>query len=202
MARRPAAPPARTVLGPGDWVRAALAALQRGGPVAVAVEPLARQLGVTKGSFYWHFQDRTHLLEAALAAWEQDMGRDLALRFEGIRDPKRRLRVLLFAAFEDRDNGLLFAALTASGDDPRVGPVLRRVSESRMALATTSLRALGFGPEEARRRAVALYSAYAGYFSLLRAAPEAVAEVGDLSTYVKTLADALLPPGPPRRRRE
>ncbi|HXD53500.1 MAG TPA: helix-turn-helix domain-containing protein, partial [Solirubrobacteraceae bacterium] len=59
-------------LTPEDWERAALAAIRDGGPEAVAVEPLARRLGVTKGSFYWHFANRDGLLGAAIARWEAD----------------------------------------------------------------------------------------------------------------------------------
>src|SRR4051812_49828529 len=54
-----------------DWIAAGLKALARGGPEAVRVEPLARELGATKGSFYWHFQDRAALLQALLDDWER-----------------------------------------------------------------------------------------------------------------------------------
>src|SRR5207247_4105060 len=50
-------------LGKDDWLRGARLALLREGPNGVRVEPLARELGVTKGSFYWHFHDREDLLE-------------------------------------------------------------------------------------------------------------------------------------------
>ena len=47
------------------WEEAALAALETQGVAGVAIEPLARALGVTKGSFYWHFVDRAALLQAS-----------------------------------------------------------------------------------------------------------------------------------------
>src|ERR1700760_2779343 len=53
-----------------DWAAAALDALLSEGPAGVAVQPLARRLGATKGSFYWHFRSRDDLLRAALARWE------------------------------------------------------------------------------------------------------------------------------------
>ena len=55
-----------------DWLRAARLALLRRGPHGVRVEALARSLGVTKGSFYWHFKDRRELLEALLREWEDE----------------------------------------------------------------------------------------------------------------------------------
>src|SRR5690606_34135016 len=54
-----------------DWAQAALELIAEQGVAAVAVEPLARRLGVTKGSFYWHFPSREALLVAALERWEQ-----------------------------------------------------------------------------------------------------------------------------------
>src|SRR4029077_16472970 len=49
-----------------------------GGIDTVRVEPLAKALGITKGSFYWHFADRRALLDAMLDAWMQ--GRFAAIR--------------------------------------------------------------------------------------------------------------------------
>src|ERR671919_474246 len=53
------------------WIDQGLQALAAGGPGAVRIEALARTLGVTKGGFYWHFDDRRALLEEVLDAWEQ-----------------------------------------------------------------------------------------------------------------------------------
>jgi len=193
--RKPAEP-----LSPEVWVRAAQALIVREGVSAVAVEPLAQALGVTKGSFYWHFDNRDALIKAALTDWEQDQSADVVARYGGIADPRRRLRVLLFAAFEDVENGLFFAALALSGEDPRVAPFLRRATERRLAFGTEAFMALGLTEVEARQRALLAYAAYAGYFQLLRATPKAVKAVTDLSGYVRQLADALVPPQKAPRR--
>jgi len=55
-----------------DWLRAARLALLRGGSSEVRIERLARELRVTKGSFYWHFEDRKDLLEHLVREWEAD----------------------------------------------------------------------------------------------------------------------------------
>jgi AcrR family transcriptional regulator len=64
--------PARIVaLQPDDWIRVAQARLAGHGVESVRVEVLARDLVVSKGSFYWHFRDRSELLERLLARWEE-----------------------------------------------------------------------------------------------------------------------------------
>jgi AcrR family transcriptional regulator len=57
-------------LGREDWVEAGLRLLARGGATALRVEAAARELSVTKGSFYWHFQDRDDWCAAILGYWE------------------------------------------------------------------------------------------------------------------------------------
>jgi AcrR family transcriptional regulator len=175
------------------WCKAAVGLIIREGVQALAVEPMTRELGVTKGSFYWHFENRDALVHETLKRWELDQTRDLFARFGGITDPLSRLRILMFAAFEDVENGLLFAALSSSSEDPRVQPYLQRVSEQRLQYVTDSFQALDFPPDEARRRALFAYSSYVGYFHLLRAIPDRVKGVSDLSAYVHYLADSLAP---------
>src|SRR6266702_3197870 len=54
-----------------SWIEEGLRALAAGGPDAVRIELLARALGVTRGGFYWHFDDRRGLLEEILDTWER-----------------------------------------------------------------------------------------------------------------------------------
>jgi AcrR family transcriptional regulator len=176
-----------------SWVKAATRLIAQEGVQAVAVEPLAQRLGVTKGSFYWHFRNRDELVQAALEAWEQDQSADVVTRYAGIADARRRLRVLLFAAFEDVENGTFFAALSVSSEDPRVQPYLHRATERRLAFGRMAFQDLGLTEAEARERALLAYAAYAGYFQLLRSTPEAVMSVTDLSSFVRRLAEALVP---------
>lgn len=70
QAAEPFAKQLRTRLGPEDWVRAARESLIAGGIAAVKIERLASDLGVTIGSFYWHFQNRQALLSALLNDWK------------------------------------------------------------------------------------------------------------------------------------
>src|SRR5690606_6204362 len=77
-----------------DWAQAALDLIAEQGVAAVAVEPLARRLGVTKGSFYWHFPSREALLQAALERWEHVEQEAVFGALERVPDPRERLRAL------------------------------------------------------------------------------------------------------------
>src|SRR5215213_5696405 len=122
----------REALTAADWTEAALAALARGGLSAVAVEPLAKELGATKGSFYWHFADRQALLEATLELWERRDTDQVIAAIDETQDAQTRLRNLLRLAFTsviDRSTGgagTVELALQASASHPLVAPTLSR----------------------------------------------------------------------------
>src|SRR6476646_5521740 len=79
-----------------DWITAALAAIADAGRAAVGVEPLAVRLGATKGSFYWHFENRDALLEAAISRWEQETTTDVVAEITAARDaPASQFRRLV-----------------------------------------------------------------------------------------------------------
>ena len=62
----------KTRLSPDLWLDAGLTALAAEGPGAIAAEPLARRLGTTKGSFYWHFKDVPAFHHALLRHWQSE----------------------------------------------------------------------------------------------------------------------------------
>ena len=155
-----------------DWITAALAAIADGGLAAVGVEPLAARLGATKGSFYWHFQNRDALLEAAIRRWEQETTTDVAAEITAAPgDPASQFRRLVVSVIERAEQDRVGPALLASAAHPAVAPALGRVTAARLNLITTVLRRLGFPAAEARRRALLAYSAYLGHGQLAHSTP-------------------------------
>ncbi|MGD0453543.1 MAG: helix-turn-helix domain-containing protein [Solirubrobacteraceae bacterium] len=155
-----------------DWERAALQAISDGGLAAVAVEPLARRLGVTKGSFYAHFSDREELMVAALRRWEQvhiDSFTAVADRFQ---DPAERLKALIELATSAARGHTVISRLLLESDDPRVRAALRRITEFRLAHLDATFRELGMSRGMAAHRATIAYAAYIGLLQLAREAPE------------------------------
>ena len=64
-----AASPRAPRLGVDDWLDAAFALLVSDGVAEVKITRLCEQLGVTKGSFYWHFADIDELMTAIADRW-------------------------------------------------------------------------------------------------------------------------------------
>ena len=111
---------------------------------SVAVEPLARRLGITRGSFYWHFKDRRALLEATLERWERESTEAVISATRQVADPLERFVRLAEEAFgeaprdDDSSGGDIFRrrafelAVSDAADDPVARPFLRRVTERRI----------------------------------------------------------------------
>jgi AcrR family transcriptional regulator len=155
------------------WVRAALEAIADGGLAAVAVVPLAARLGVTKGSFYWHFQDRDALVEAAVAEWEESHTATVIAQIEAAStDPLQQLRVLIKRVSALAAGDRVELALLATAGHPAVKPVLDRVARRRLDFIADLLERLGFSRTDARRRALLAYTSYLGYAQAVHATPE------------------------------
>ncbi len=179
-------------LSRSDWTEAGLAALAQTGLAGVAVDPLARQLGATKGSFYWHFSNRDELIAATLALWEQRHTADVIAAIEAISDPRERIGALARFAYEraTRDSNPQ-AGVLAAASDSRVAPVLERATASRLAFLERLYRELGVEPEAARRHARLAYAMYVGMVDLRRAAPAALKPEEDLDDQVELMIQAL-----------
>ena len=192
MAPRKASTSGDTQLEPADWELAALAAIETGGLEAVAVEPLARKLGVTKGSFYWHFKNRDALLAAALARWEARYTEGIIAALSQVSDPRDRLERLITQVNLSEGAARFHAALTASADHPVVRPVLARVTARRLDYLVEAFRGIGLTPALARRRALLAYTAYIGLTHLAREAPAELPQGRARAEYVRHVVDTLL----------
>lgn len=175
------------------WAQAALEAMASGGLDAVAVEPLARRLGVTKGSFYWHFPNREALLRAALALWERSETDDILQRVGPEPDPYLRIVKLFKAANSSYRSGRLYLAIAAAEDKPMVQEVVRRVSERRMAYLFDCYRALGYQELQARHWARFAYATFMGNLQIGRDTPDLMPSGEEFSEYVKLMIRVLIP---------
>jgi AcrR family transcriptional regulator len=169
-----------------QWLRAGLEALRKGGVAAVRVERLAADVGVTKGSFYWHFRDRGALLDALLEFWSREM---TDAEFERIHGLRAGLAARLLALAEDvleKGMGRYDPAIRAWGrTDRKVAAAVAQVDRRRVRALTGFFEEGGFGAAEARTRARLFYT-------LLLGEPQVRAparEPGELERMVKILSE-------------
>ena len=183
----------RRTLSTQDWADAALDAIAEGGVEGLAVERLARTLGVTKGSFYWHFDNRNALLSAALQRWERQQTEEVIARAEVEQDPRARIDRLFRGADGSKRAGQLYLAFAVASNDPLVGAVVQRVNQRRIHFMVSSYAAMGLGPEAARQRAVLAYSVYLGTLQLRRDAPELIPTGPEFHAYMDYISEVLIP---------
>lgn len=81
-----------------DWIAAGFRALARDGAGALRAEKLARDLGTTKGSFYWHFADLAAFKAQMIAFWEFKVATEVMGTLSDELDPHKRLAALAQAA--------------------------------------------------------------------------------------------------------
>ncbi|HXG27340.1 MAG TPA: TetR/AcrR family transcriptional regulator [Nevskiales bacterium] len=184
----------RKTLTADDWAAAALDAIARDGIDAVAVEPLARRLGVTKGSFYWHFANREALLMAALALWERKETEETFAAVRREPDPRVRIQKLFASVHAGERAARLYQALSAAAaHDPRIKAVVQRASERGLQFLNDCYRALGLSARDAAQWAMMAYSVYLGTLQVRRDQPGALPAGSDYQAYVQFLTQNLLP---------
>ncbi|MBA3264624.1 MAG: TetR/AcrR family transcriptional regulator [Thermoleophilaceae bacterium] len=157
----------KRLLNRQDWTRAALDSLAEGGVAGVAIDRLAKQLGASRGSFYWHFRDRRELIDAALEQWEREDTTELIPDAEAISDPVERLRYVFREVYE-RPADEIEIALAAAADDPLVASAFARVTHARLQFLRRIFVELGLEDHEADDRAWLAYAFYIGHHHLGR----------------------------------
>ncbi|MDQ2702301.1 MAG: TetR/AcrR family transcriptional regulator [Pseudomonadota bacterium] len=185
------AKPAR--LSADDWAQAALELIAEQGVAAVAVEPLARRLGVTKGSFYWHFPSREALLVASLERWEQVEQEEVFGQLEAIPDPGQRLRALFDLVAHEARSHIIYSELLKALDHPVVRPVIERVSARRLEYLTASFRQAGLNRADAQHRARLAYAAYVGFLQLNLQMQQPRLQHEEFEAYVEHVMATLIP---------
>lgn len=150
-----------------DWIRGASRQLAEGGVASIRVEPLAKALGVSKGSFYWHFEDRAALLTSVAEAWEQQHTLAVIHRVDELAStPEGRLWALFEEAFGAPlgADGMETALRAWAATDNAIKKLVRRVDRRRLRYVTNLLRDAGVEEGEAARRADLIYCTMVGEF--------------------------------------
>ena len=171
MEKRTAQRPREGALDRAAWIKGALAALADEGHAGLRVELLAKRLGVTKGSFYWHFANRQNLVEAVLDEWKTGRIRDIQKQTSAA--PGEELAALrhtidVYSEVRNRKGLPIELAIREwARRNARAASVVEEVDAERLTCAARLFEKLGLTTAEAAARSVLLY-AYVFGFSLMR----------------------------------
>jgi AcrR family transcriptional regulator len=136
-----------------DWLRAAMAVLRTRGIGGVRVLPLAKKLGVSRGSFYWHFENQQDLRNSMLDWWHREMTDTIIEQTSSMRGSAEKR--LIFAAeliLRDGYNRYDPAIRSWAAGDKKAAKVMRRVVKKRLDYIFSLFREAGFSAAEARAR--------------------------------------------------
>jgi len=152
------------------WTRAAFDSFTCEGIAEISIEKLAKELGATRGSFYWHFKDRSDLIDAVLRQWQRitlNVMRDL----ECISEPKERLAALLSASFEDEAWVKRELDLLSNASDPQIHQIVQAHTQERLAFIQDCLVQVGRKPSLALEQAAQSWALWVGASTLVSTMP-------------------------------
>lgn len=138
-----------------DWIDAAWIALSEGSLDTVKVDPIARRLKVTRGSFYWHFKNRQDLIDAVVDRWLYRLGRTTAVHH--LIDSEKPPADRLWDVFEyvvrmvSGPQSVFFRVAAAS--DPQLLQRIQREDEDRIQAYAQIFSAMGLDEVRAQRMA-------------------------------------------------
>jgi len=162
-----------------DWLDQGLRALARSGFPALKAEPLAKAMGVSRGSFYWHFADIGAYHAAILKHWREVAAEQIIANLEAASGDDNPLQLLLRRAFGTRP-ALENAVRTWATVDPAARSAVQAIDRRRLGYVENLLGASGLPADVARPRAQILYWAFLGFALSDRPLPQArQAEVVD-----------------------
>ncbi len=148
---------------PDDWVQAATEVLVDGGVDLVRVDVIAKRMGMTRGSFYWHFKDREDLLQRILQGWRDAATEQVTRRFSNAAsNPRDLLHEVLSLPFRGRSALRAGRVELAIRDWARRDTLARQAVDeadnTRISYISQCFSALGFSIPQARHRAGILYA--------------------------------------------
>ena len=152
-------------LGREDWLVAALDVLSKDGIERVKVEPLAAYLGVTKGSFYWHFKNREALLTQMVDYWEKAQNEIIDRLGKSAIEPKQRLlNVLQFIGRKDSRHDVSIRAWARHNG--YADKAISHIDGRRLMFCEKLFAQMGFTGEEIKLRARLVYYYQVGEYTV------------------------------------
>jgi AcrR family transcriptional regulator len=145
-----------------DWLDQGLKTLAESGFTALKAEPLAKAMGVSRGSFYWHFADVDAFHAAVLAHWREVAAEQIIAGIEAAVGNEGPIELLLRRTF-GRKPALESAIRSWATLSPVARTAVQAIDRRRLSYVESLLEASGIPSDIARPRAQILYWAFLGF---------------------------------------
>jgi AcrR family transcriptional regulator len=155
-----------------DWLDQGLKTLAQNGFTALKVEPLAKAMGVSRGSFYWHFADIGAFHAAILKHWREVAAEQIIANVEAAAKDQDPLALLLRRVFGEKLT-LESAVRTWATVDTVARAAVQAIDQRRLGYVESLLKQSGLPADIARARAQILYWAFLGFALSDRPLPKA-----------------------------
>ncbi len=159
--------PGSTRLTVDDWIQAGYSLLADEGLQALKIERLCEQLGVTKGSFYWHFSSMAGYRAALIESWAEQRGDEHAV-YHQIQDlpPREQLSQMVMALVGPRHWKLERTMREWARTDRSVAASVDAADRRVVKRVRRAFLDLGFSPEQADLRAYTTFAAGIGFLQI------------------------------------
>ena len=159
----------RVRLSRADWLAAARRIFVRTGIDEVKIDRLARELRVTRGSFYWHFKDLEDLRSALIDDWREQNRREIAAIEDRWTEEAPSLVDIGIAWLAERegDRPVLSSAIRDwARKENSIAPLVHEIDRAWISLIARVFTAMELDPTESAVRARIIYYHRIGYHAL------------------------------------
>ncbi len=161
-----------------DWLDQGVKTLVQRGFTALKAEPLAKAMGVSRGSFYWHFADIGAFHAAILKHWREITAEQIIAGLEAAGKDENPLALLLQRAFGSRQ-ALEKAVRNWAAVNAEARAAVAAIDRRRLDYLEHMLRQSGLKADVAAARAQILYWVFLGFALSDQPLPRGAAEGRD-----------------------
>jgi AcrR family transcriptional regulator len=148
-------------LTPEHWIAHGFDVLRQEGHEGLKADRMAKTLGISRGSFYWHFPSLSDFHTALLQAWSEQITQTVIAELQTLPDGQQQLEELITRSIQTPQD-IEIAMRRWGGVDPAVASALRAVDQLRVEYLTGMFSAAGIPLQAAKSRAILMTWAFIG----------------------------------------
>lgn len=143
------------------WITHGFEVLKNKGHEVLKADTMSKALGVSRGSFYWHFPSLGDFHAALLSAWRQQNTETVIAGLKELPEPREQLAELIHQA-KNTPQKLENAMRRWGGANSNVACAMEEADQLRLSYLTQLMMSMGLSEQTAKDRAILLTWAFIG----------------------------------------